>query len=105
MGLFRLDSEDEIEAAVVERQPLWNDRRHETGPFDIVGDVDEDFAVVENLQIDEAVFSGSNMSARQQVFMIHQGTPNNTVRAGFCFTLPGEDSHRFCFQCIRRFYH
>jgi len=30
---------DEIDAAILERQPLWNDRRSDHGPFDIVGDV------------------------------------------------------------------
>ncbi len=30
---------DEIDAATLERQPLWNDRRHDHGPFDIIGDV------------------------------------------------------------------
>ncbi len=30
---------DGIEAAVIERQPLWNDRKQEHGPFDIIGDV------------------------------------------------------------------
>ena len=29
----------EVEAATLERQPLWNDLRHEHGPFDIIGDV------------------------------------------------------------------
>jgi len=29
----------EIEAAVIERQPLWNNLKHERGPFDIIGDV------------------------------------------------------------------
>jgi len=37
--VFVLDSLDQVEAAVVERQPLWNNRRHDHGPFDIVGDV------------------------------------------------------------------
>ncbi|HEY9715371.1 MAG TPA: polynucleotide kinase-phosphatase, partial [Chroococcales cyanobacterium] len=37
--VFVLRSEEEVEAAVVERQPLWNNRKHEHGPFDIVGDV------------------------------------------------------------------
>ncbi len=31
-------------AAVVEREPLWNDRRTEHGPFDIIGDVHGCFA-------------------------------------------------------------
>jgi protein phosphatase len=30
---------DEIEAAVIEREPLWNDLRAEHGPFDVIGDV------------------------------------------------------------------
>src|SRR5207247_4038943 len=34
-----LRSLEEIEAAVIERQPLWNNLKHEHGPFDIVGDV------------------------------------------------------------------
>ena len=29
----------EVDAATVERQPLWNDRKHLRGPFDIIGDV------------------------------------------------------------------
>jgi protein phosphatase len=36
---FELHTPDEVAAAVVERTPLWNDRRAEHGPFDIVGDV------------------------------------------------------------------
>ena len=34
-----LGSPEEAEAAVIERQPLWPDRRNESGPFDIIGDV------------------------------------------------------------------
>ncbi|MGD9645161.1 MAG: polynucleotide kinase-phosphatase [Pirellulales bacterium] len=37
--VFVLESPAEIDAAVVERVPLWNDRQHESGPFDIIGDV------------------------------------------------------------------
>jgi protein phosphatase len=29
----------EVDAATIERQPLWTDRRHDHGPFDIIGDV------------------------------------------------------------------
>ncbi len=32
-------SVDEVEGAQIERQRLWNNRRHESGPFDIIGDV------------------------------------------------------------------
>ena len=37
--VFVLDSVVEVEAAVIERVPLWNDRSHEHGPLDIIGDV------------------------------------------------------------------
>jgi len=32
-------TEDEIDAVRIERQPLWTDRRLESGPFDIIGDI------------------------------------------------------------------
>src|SRR6202044_1620137 len=34
-----LRSPDEVAAAVITRTPLFNDLRHETGPFDVIGDV------------------------------------------------------------------
>jgi polynucleotide kinase-phosphatase len=34
-----LRSQEEVDAAVIERQPLWNNRKGEAGPFDIIGDV------------------------------------------------------------------
>jgi len=34
-----LNSLEEVEEAVIERQPLWNNRKNEHGPFDIIGDV------------------------------------------------------------------
>ena len=37
--VFRLSSADDVDAAEIERQPLWNNRREEHGPFDIIGDV------------------------------------------------------------------
>src|SRR3954451_7721677 len=37
--VFVLDSPEEVEEATVERVPLWNDKRQEHGPFDIIGDV------------------------------------------------------------------
>lgn len=37
--LYVFKSPDEIDAAVVERQPLWNNLKHEHGPFDVIGDV------------------------------------------------------------------
>jgi len=37
--VFILETPEEIEAAQIERQPLWNNRREEHGPFDVIGDV------------------------------------------------------------------
>jgi protein phosphatase len=34
-----LKSPEEVETAIIERQPLWNNRTSEHGPFDIIGDV------------------------------------------------------------------
>jgi protein phosphatase len=34
-----LKTQDEIDTAVIERQPLWNNRKQDRGPFDIIGDV------------------------------------------------------------------
>ena len=37
--VFKLSTPEEVEAVAVERTPLWNNRRDEHGPFDIIGDV------------------------------------------------------------------
>ncbi len=37
--IFILDSVEAVEAAIVERQPLWNNLKDHHGPFDIIGDV------------------------------------------------------------------
>jgi protein phosphatase len=34
-----LKTQDEVDVAVIERQPLWNNRKQDRGPFDIIGDV------------------------------------------------------------------
>jgi protein phosphatase len=37
--IFILSSPEEMEEAIVERQPLWCNLKSETGPFDIIGDL------------------------------------------------------------------
>jgi len=37
--VFVMDSVEKVEAASIERVPLWTDKRHEHGPFDIIGDI------------------------------------------------------------------
>lgn len=34
-----LSSLEEIDAVTIERQPMWNNLRHDHGPFDIIGDI------------------------------------------------------------------
>jgi polynucleotide kinase-phosphatase len=47
--VFVLDSLEAVEAATVERQPLWNNRRDDHGPFDVIGDVHGCFDELEAL--------------------------------------------------------
>ncbi|MEL7532720.1 MAG: polynucleotide kinase-phosphatase [Bacteroidota bacterium] len=42
--IFVLKSEESIEAVEIKREPLWNNKKHESGPFDIIGDVHGCFA-------------------------------------------------------------
>ncbi len=37
--VFVLNTPEEVDTVVIERQPLWNNLKHEHGPFDIIGDV------------------------------------------------------------------
>ena len=37
--VYVLNSIEEIEAVTIERKPLWNNRKHEHDPFDIIGDI------------------------------------------------------------------
>lgn len=37
--IFKLQSEEQVNAAAIERTKLWNDKTEEQGPFDIIGDV------------------------------------------------------------------
>lgn len=37
--VYELTSPEEVSQVEIERQPLWNNRKHERGPFDIIGDV------------------------------------------------------------------
>ncbi len=51
--VYVLDTPEDVEAADIQRVPSWTNRQHETGPFDIIGDVhgcfDELVALLEHL--------------------------------------------------------
>ena len=70
-----LKSLEEVEAAIIERQPLWNNLRQEHGPFDIIGDVHGCFdELVELLRqlgcnVDETAFTVQPADGRKLVFV------------------------------------
>jgi protein phosphatase len=37
--IFIMDAPEEVESVTIERQRLWNNLKHEHGPFDIIGDI------------------------------------------------------------------
>src|SRR3984893_10459419 len=37
--VFKLSSPEDVDSVIIERHPLWNNKKSERGPFDIVGDV------------------------------------------------------------------
>jgi polynucleotide kinase-phosphatase len=72
-----LNSPEEVAAATIERQPLWNNRKFEHGPFDIIGDVhgcfDELCELLSKLGYEMAVESGeyrvTPLSGRKAIFV------------------------------------
>src|ERR1043166_5053106 len=70
-----LKSFEEVETAVIERQPLWNNLKHEHGPFDIIGDVhgcfDELIALLRQLghRVDEDGLAIHLAKGRKLVFL------------------------------------
>jgi protein phosphatase len=61
--VFVISSPEEIESVEIERQPLWNNLKHEHGPFDVIGDVhgcrDEVTALLEQLGYVTAAAEGA----------------------------------------------
>ena len=80
--VFVFNSPEEVEAATIERVPLWVNLQHEHGPFDIIGDVhgcyDELVILLERLGYrletsadadGETGFSASHPEGRKAVFV------------------------------------
>ena len=74
---FRLRSEAEIDSATINRQPLWTDRRDDTGPFDIIGDIHGCFEELSTLldklgykvECDGDRFEVSHPQSRRLIFL------------------------------------
>ena len=106
--IFILSSAEEVEAAVIGRQPLWNDRRQHHGPFDIIGDVhgcfDELIALLTQLEYEicgqDDALSASHPDGRKVIFLgdLADRGPKivpvlrlvtNMVEAGHALCVPG----------------
>jgi protein phosphatase len=106
--VFRLSSQEEVDAATIERHPLWNNKKAERGPFDIIGDIHGCFNELTELmgqlgytvaQKDET-YSVSSPDGRKLVFvgdLVDRGPGtvevlrlvSTMVHAGQAFCVPG----------------
>jgi protein phosphatase len=107
-----LRSEEEVSEAEIHREPLWNNLKHERGPFDLIGDVHGCFEELRELLAqlgygverqsngDGVSYSVKNPAGRKVVFLgdlVDRG-PNipevlrltmSMVEAGLAFCVPG----------------
>lgn len=109
--VFVLRSPEEVDAVTIERQPLWNDKRVEHGPFDIIGDVhgccDELERLLALLGYElQPGGSYAHPAGRKLVFvgdLVDRGprSPDvvrlvmETVTAGHAFCVPGNHDIKF----------
>jgi protein phosphatase len=102
--VFILRSEEQIAAVEIERQRLWTDRRDESGPFDIIGDVhgchDELIELLSRLGYREDGGAFQHPDGRRAVFLgdlVDRGPATPAVlrtamamtAAGSAFCVPG----------------
>ncbi|MEH2110906.1 polynucleotide kinase-phosphatase [Nostoc sp.] len=116
--VYTLNSLEAIESIEIERQPLWNNLKHEHGPFDIIGDIhgccDELEALLQQLgyQISSSPPIPSwdyptyhHPEGRKAVFLgdlVDRGTRildtvklvRNMVAAGTAFCVPGNHENK-----------
>jgi protein phosphatase len=75
--VFVLESPEQAESVVVERVPLWNDKRAEHGPFDIIGDLhgcgDELEALLHRLGYVETLLENNDPLWGERSFIHPQG--------------------------------
>ncbi len=70
-----LDGVEEIESVTIVRERVWNDRRDDHGPFDIIGDVHGCFDELRNLlnelgyELSDDATTGSHPAGRRALFL------------------------------------
>jgi protein phosphatase len=73
--VYTLSGEEEIANAEIVRTPLWNNKKEETGPFDIIGDIhgcyDELCELLTKLgyEVDKETFTAKHPDDRKAVFL------------------------------------
>ena len=102
--VYVLQSQEEIDGAEIVREPLYNNRRHEHGPFDIIGDVhgcfDELTSLLRTLGYEISESGARHPLGRRAVFLgdlVDRGpkTPEvlelvmKMVASGDAFAVPG----------------
>lgn len=109
--VFILSSPEEVGAAVIERQPLWNNLKHEHGPFDIIGDVHGCFDELTQL-LTQLGYTSNEQGAftppagRKVIFvgdLVDRGPKipqvvrlaRHMVEAGHAFCVPGNHDVKF----------
>ncbi len=109
--VFFFDSPEEAEAAMIERTPLWNNLRHEHGPFDVIGDVhgcyDELLALLTQLSyVEQPGGAWAHSAGRKLIFLgdlVDRGPkiPESvrlvmeSVKAGHALCIPGNHDAKF----------
>ena len=109
--IFKLSSIEEVAAATITRQPLWNNRKLEHGPFDIIGDVhgcfDELTQLLNHLGYKRnETGSYQHLEGRKAVFvgdLVDRGPKipgvvrlvKDMVESGFAFCVPGNHDIKF----------
>jgi protein phosphatase len=111
--VYTLNSLEDVEAVEIERQPLWNNLKHEHGPFDIIGDIhgccDELEVLLQQLgyQISPSFSTPTyhHPQARKAVFLgdlVDRGTRildtvnlvRNMIAAGTAICVPGNHENK-----------
>jgi len=84
--VFTLRTQEECDTATLVRQPLWNNLKHEHGPFDIIGDVhgchDELMALLDRLGWTITPVAGEPAGVFDVVPPSTDGTPRKLVFVG-----------------------
>ncbi|HET7286646.1 MAG TPA: metallophosphoesterase, partial [Pyrinomonadaceae bacterium] len=67
--IHEFSTPEEIDAVVIERQPLWNNRKFDHGPFDIIGDIHGCFDELHALLTKLGYVEGHHPEGRKAVFL------------------------------------